>query len=192
MSCRIAALCVLALTTPVAAQGIDIGVSGGVNFATLGDTRAADLDETVGFHVGAHAELSVPFAAVRVGGYYLQVGDVEAAAGVPAATARFVAVPVDLHVQTPTPVVKAYLLVGPEARFAVDTEADLPTIDRATPTVAGNVGAGVKFGSPLGGLSGFAEVRYTRDLTAFAEDRGFETGSEYELSLFMLRAGVGL
>lgn len=192
MSCRVAAVCLLALATPVAAQGLDIGVSGGVNFATLADTRDADLDGSTGYHVGLHADLSVPFASLRVGGYYLQAGDVDTAEGVPAATAHFVAVPVDLHIQTPTPVVKAYLLVGPEVRFAVNTEADLPTIDRASPNVAGNVGVGAKFGSPLGGLSGFVEVRYARDLTAFAEDQGFDTDSKYELSLFMLRAGVGL
>ncbi|MEM7789619.1 MAG: outer membrane beta-barrel protein [Bacteroidota bacterium] len=191
---RVAALCVLVIAAPAAAQGFDLGVAGGVNFATLDETRQADLANSTGYHVGAYVDVSLPVAALRVGGYYLQAGDLETTSGAPVASAAFVTVPVDLLIQTPTPVVKAYVLVGPEVRFAVDTEGDVPQIDRASPNVAGNVGVGARFGSPLGGLSGFVEVRYARDLTAFAEDNvaGFETDNAYELSLFMLRAGIGL
>lgn len=177
--------------TPALAQGFDLGVAGGINFATLADTRAADLENTTGYHVGAYADVSLPLVAFRVGAYYLQAGDLETATGTPIATADFVTVPLDFHIQTPTPVAKAYLLIGPEARFAVDTDAN-PPINREAVNVAGNVGVGAKFGSPLGGLSGFVEVRYARDLTAFAKDQGLVTDNEYELSLFMLRAGVGL
>ena len=184
------------LAAPTDAQiipSLNLGVAGGANFGSVDDARTADLENSTGYHVGLYADVAVPFAALRTGVYYLQAGDLETADGTPVASADFVSVPVDLHLQTPTPVAKAYLLLGPEVRFALNTEEDVEAIvDRSAVNVAGNVGLGAKFGSPLGGLSGFLEVRYARDLTSFAEEQGLETDNEYTLSLFMLRAGVGL
>lgn len=173
---------------------IDFGVAAGLNFASLSDTRAADLENTTGYHVGIYGDVGIPFVAARVGLYYLDAGDLATTEdGDPVASATFVTVPVDFQIQTPTPVAKAYLLIGPEARFAVDSDSeDGVVVDRNAVNLAGNVGVGAKFGSPLGGLSGFAEVRYARDLTSFAEDQGLTTENDYKLSLFMVRAGVGL
>lgn len=182
-----------ALTTASAqAQGISLGVAGGANFGSVSDARTFDLENSTGYHVGIYADVSVLAAAVRTGVYYLRAGDLETTSGAPVASADFVSVPVDFQLRTPTPAVQAYLLIGPEVRFAIDTQDDLPSIDRKSPNVAGNVGIGARFASPLGGTSGFVELRYARDLTGFAEEAGLVTDNEYKLDLFMLRAGFGL
>ena len=182
----------LALSAPSQGQGVSLGVAGGANFASLADARAADIGNATGYHVGLYADVSVPVVAFRTGVYYLRAGDLETVGGEPVAAADFVAVPLDFRLRTPTPAVQAYLLVGPEARFAVETDGDRPTISRTSPNVAGTVGLGVGFASPLGGSSGFLEARYSRDLTGFAEDAGLTTDNAYRLDLIIIRAGLGL
>ena len=175
---------------------VSVGVAGGLNFASLNDVGSADLGSSTGFHGGVYGDVSLPFIAFRTGVYYLKAGDVETASGDELVSANFITVPVDFRFQTPTPVVKAYALAGPEFRFPVGSAEDVvgggAVIDRSSVNVAANIGAGVSFKAPLVGPSGFAEVRYSRDVTGFAENTGLATDNTYKVSLFQLRVGVGL
>ena len=163
---------------------IDVGVAGGVNFASLGDAAGADFDASTGYHVGAFADVSVLLFQARTGVYYLRAGEIEGQDE----SVSFVTVPVDFQVQTPTPVVQAYALVGPEFRFPLD---GLDTFDTRSVNVVANVGVGVGAGVPLIGPSGFLELRYTFDPTGIAADLDGRD-EDYKVSLFMLRVGVGI
>ena len=175
---------------------VSIGVAGGLNFASLNDVGSADLGSSTGFHGGVYGDVSLPFVAFRTGVFYLKAGDVEDAGGNELVSADFITVPVDFRFQTPTPVVKAYALAGPEFRFPVGSGPNSvgigPLVDRSSVNVAANIGVGASFKAPLVGPSGFAELRYSRDITGFAENTGLTTDNTYKVSLFQLRVGVGL
>ena len=191
-----AALFALAPTAHAQLPSISLGVAGGPNFSSFNEINGTTLDGTTGYHAGLFADVSVPFIALRTGVYYLTAGNVQTASGADVVKADFITVPVDFRLQTPTPVVRAYVLAGPEFRFPL-TESDggvgsLPTVDRRSVNVAANVGVGVAFKAPLVGPSAFAELRYSQDITGFAEQRGLTTDNEYKLSLVQIRIGVGL
>ena len=176
---------------PASAQ-VKLGVSGGLNFASLNDVRDAatevSLENSTGFHAGIYADVSALLVSFRTGVFYLSAGEVQR--GSETLDATFITVPVELHLQTPTPAVRVYALIGPEARFPVGES--ITDVETRSVNVAGNVGLGVSFGVPFAGPTAFAEIRYAQDLTGFARDQGLETDNEYELSLFMVRAGIGL
>jgi hypothetical protein len=187
------ALAALALAPAAQAQllpSISLGVAGGPNFSSFNEVSGTDLDGTTGFHVGVYGDVSVPFVSFRTGLFYLSAGDVETTAGVQQISADFVTVPVDLRFSTPTPVVQAYALAGPEFRFPIGEGGAL--VEKKSVNVAANVGVGVGFNPPLVGPSGFLELRYSQDVTGFAEDAGLATDNEYKVSLVQLRLGVGL
>ena len=162
---------------------LDIGVAGGVNFASLGDAGTTDLDNSTGYHIGVFADIGALFFSARTGLYYLRAGEIPGAgANGDAGTVNFITIPVDLQFQTPTPVIKAYALIGPEFRFPLN---GLDTFDQEAVNYALNVGVGVKGSVPVVGYGGFLELRYARDLTASMDD-------DYKVHLFMIRAGVGL
>lgn len=173
---------------------LSFGVAGGPVFATLNDVAGADLENSTGFHAGAFVDFSALALSVRTGAYYLRAGNVQQTVGVvgrETVTADFITIPVELHVQTPTPVVRGYALVGPEFRFPVGESGAV--VSKRDVNVAANVGVGAKFTAPLVGVSGFADLRYAFDLTGFAEDSGaLTTNNTYRLNAFLIRVGVGL
>ena len=187
---RSLAFLLLALAAPAAGQIVptfDLGVAGGVNFARLDDAGGLDLESSTGYHVGLYADVGAAFLSARTGVYYLRAGDVPGADG-EAGTVHFVSVPLDLQAQTPTPVVQAYLLAGPEVRFPL---GGLDTFDTKAANLVANVGVGVKGGVPLVGPSGFLEARYGLDVTGIAEDLD-GADRDYKVSLFLIRVGVGI
>lgn len=167
----------------------DFGISGGVNFGSLNDAVEAELDNSTGFHIGAHADVSAAMLSFRGGIYYLRAGEVQRADEEENVTADFITIPVDFHVQLPAPIVRPYALVGPEFRFPIGDNGN--AVSTESVNVAINFGVGAKLGLPVG-PSGFLELRYALDATGFAELAGTETDNDYELSMFMLRAGVGI
>ncbi|HLA64177.1 MAG TPA: outer membrane beta-barrel protein [Rhodothermales bacterium] len=188
-----AALALAALAAPAAHAQLlpSFGVAGGVNFASLNDVTGADLDNATGYHIGLYADLGFGPLAVRPGIYYLRAGDVETVGGAELVSADFITIPIDVRFQTPLPVLKAYALAGPEFRFPVGDGGAL--VDTRAVNVAANVGVGASFNPPLAGPSGFLELRYAFDVTGFAEATGATSGdSDYRVSLFMVRAGIGL
>lgn len=194
---RTAALvAVLVLAAPAATAqvipSLDLGVAGGVNFANLSDAGSVDLDNSTGYHVGVYADFGFLFVSTRTGLYYYRVGDIPGAGeGGDDGTVSFVTVPLDFHLQTPTPVLKAYALVGPEFRFPLGGIENLNVDDFDTEDVNTvlNVGLGVKGGVPLVGPSGFLELRYAYDPTGI---RDTDSDEDYKVSLFLIRAGIGI
>lgn len=186
----------LALAAPAAhaqlVPSIDLGIAGGVNFASLGDAANVDLGSSTGYHIGAYADVGVLFFAARTGVYYLRAGDIDTDGNenTDGQTVSFITVPVDFQFQTPTPFVKAYALVGPEFRFPLGDFDELGgTFDRSNVNTVANVGLGVKGGLPLFGPSGFLELRYSFDVTGINSADGDD---DFKVSLFLIRAGVGI
>ncbi|WP_420455376.1 outer membrane beta-barrel protein [Rubrivirga sp.] len=184
----------LALAAPQAQAQIipslDLGVAGGVNFASLSDAQTLDLDNSTGYHIGLYADVGVLFASVRTGVYYVRAGDIRADAQTPNdnfdTSFDYVAVPVDFQIKTPTPIFQAYALIGPELRFPVD---GLDTFETENVQYAGNVGLGVRGGLPLIGPSGYLELRYGRDLSGLRSDADDD---DVKVHLVMIRLGVGI
>lgn len=188
---------VLALAPAASAQiipSIDLGVAGGVNFSSLGDAADRELSSSTGFHAGVYADVGVLFFSARTGLFYQRIGDIPGAGdGGEDGTVSFVTVPVDFLIQTPTPIVKAYGIIGPEFRFplgdlnlagAATGDEDLVSVNTAI-----NFGVGAKAGLPLVGPSGFVELRYAYDLTGISNE---DTGDSYKVNVVMLRVGVGI
>ncbi len=183
----------LALAAPLAqaqiVPSIDLGIAGGVNFASLSDAGSLDLDNSTGYHIGLYADVGVPFVSARAGVYYVSVGDIPEAGSAEDfdESISYVAVPIDFQVKTPTPLVQAYALVGPEFRFPVD---GLDTFDTQSMTLAGNIGLGVRGGVPLIGPSGFLELRYGRDFSGLKDTE--DDDNDVKVNLVQIRVGFGI
>lgn len=170
---------------------LDFGVAAGANFASLSDAGTADFDGSTGFHAGIFADVGALFFSARTGIYYLRAGDIATATSTAIVgqgeTLSFITIPVDFQLQTPTPIVKGYALVGPEFRFPLN---GLDTFDAQAVNYALNVGVGVKGSVPVAGYGGFVELRYARDLNGVVDSGAADT--DYKVHLFMVRAGIGL
>jgi hypothetical protein len=177
---------------------VSLGVAGGPNFSSFNEVAGARLDGSTGYHIGIYGDVSIPFVSVRTGVYYLSAGNVvrlndangESTSDV--ISADFVTIPVDLQFKTPTPIVQAYGLIGPELRFPLGSVAEGEAIDKRSANLAANIGIGASFNPPLVGPSGFLELRYSHDVTGFASENGLETDNDYAVSLFQARLGIGL
>lgn len=185
LAAALALLPLIGLAAPAQAQivpAVDVGFAGGVNFASLDDAGGPGFDETTGYHLGVFADVSAFFVQARTGVYYLSAGSINGRDD----TVSFLIVPVDLQLKTPTPVVQAYALAGPEFRFPLDGLED--GFDARSVNTVLNVGLGVEAGVPLIGPNGFVELRYTIDPT------GLRDGSDrdFEVNVIMLRAGIGM
>jgi len=164
------------------------GVAGGLNFGSLSDAATADFESSTGYHVGIFGDVGFGPLAARASILYVKAGDI--GQGDDEASVTFIAVPVDFKFRFPSPIVKPYALLGPEARFAT---GDLADADARSVNFAINAGIGAELDA-LVGPSLFAELRYALDVTGFADDEflGFQTDDSFKVSVFYLRVGVGL
>ena len=164
------------------------GVAGGLNFGSLSDAATADFESSTGYHVGIFGDVGFGPLAARASILYVKAGDI--GQGDDEASVTFIAVPVDFKFRFPSPVVKPYALLGPEARFAT---GDLADADARSVNLAINAGIGAELDA-LVGPSLFAELRYALDVTGFFDDEafGFPTDESFKVSVFYLRVGVGL
>lgn len=170
------------------------GATGGVNFGSLSDAAGLEFDSATGYHVGVFGDVGFGPLAARVSVLYVSAGDV----GIPVfgdiidteeANVSFIAVPVDFKFRFPSPVVKPYALLGPEARFAV---GDLADLDAETLAFALNFGIGAELDAIIG-PSVFAELRYGLDVTGFAPgEAGDAADEDFRVNAFYIRIGVGL
>ena len=178
---------VFVVATPLAEAQIipKFGLAGGLNFGSLSDAAGADLDQSTGYHIGVFSDVGFGPLAARVSVLYVKAGDV--GEGDNDASISFIGVPVDFKFRFPTPVLKPYALLGPEARFAL---GDLADLDSRSVNLALNAGIGAEL-SALVGPSAFAELRYSFDATGFAPgDLGDDV--DFKVSVFYLRVGVAL
>lgn len=181
----------LLLAPPAQAQLLPrIGVTGGLNFTSLADAATANLDQAVGYHVGAYLDLSLPLVPVGLRGavLYVRAGDMAFPSPVPFfgsdAAIEFIAIPVDAKLSLALPLVSPYAFLGPEIRFPM---GDLREHEQARNAWALNLGVGVDVGAVIGPRL-FAELRYGLDLMGFVADEQ----EPIRVSLFYLRVGVGL
>ncbi|GAB5533803.1 MAG: hypothetical protein Rubg2KO_00520 [Rubricoccaceae bacterium] len=179
-------------TAPAWAQ---LGVTGGANFSDLGDARAADFDQSTGWHVGIYGQAKVAILGVRASVLYMDAGDAQLICNdifddcglssvVATAPIDLVSVPVDLQLRLPLGVGALYVAGGPDFRFPI--EDGRPVFDARQVNVAASGAAGVELANV------FLELRYARDVTSYARDLGADTVTDYELNTVMLRAGIGL
>lgn len=198
MSTLLRGLAALALALPLTAHA-QIGVAAGANFSSLGDARAADLDQSTGWHVGVFAQARLATVGLRASVLYMDAGNARSVCPPTSgdtfctdiyvgAPVNLISVPVDVQLRLPLAVAALYVAAGPDVRFPV--RDGRPVFDARSV----NLAASGAVGAELGRL--FLELRYARDVTGYArsvaDDPDFAAGTDYELDAFMLRAGVGL
>jgi hypothetical protein len=175
------------------------GVLGGVNFGSLSDARAAageaSLENSTGFHVGAFAELGLGPVGLRPAILFVKAGNIEFP-GADDFETSYIAVPVDVRYSPlPTPVIKPYLLAGPEVRLPLGEISDLP--NSRSIAFGANVGVGAKLGALIGPTF-FGEIRYAFDISGFVEDQDLgegttvDTSGNFGLNGLFVTVGVGL
>jgi hypothetical protein len=186
-----------ALTVPSAHAQIipSFGATGGLNFGSLSDAAGVDLENSTGYHIGIYAEAGFGSISVRPSLLYLRLGELEFDDALNPfdllnADVSFIAIPVDLKYSFPSPLVKPYVLAGPEVRFPLGDLADLENVESVN--FAGNVGLGAKLGAFIG-PEVFAELRYAFDLSGtFGEIPGTDIETDGSVNAFFIRVGLGL
>ncbi|MEM8559877.1 MAG: porin family protein [Bacteroidota bacterium] len=185
----------LATTATASAQIIpSFGIAGGLNFGSLSDAGSLDIGSSTGYHIGLYAQVGVASFAVRPGLFYQRVGDIEfptvqGLGALDEIAVSYVIIPIDLlYKPLPTPLIKPYLLAGPEFRIAAGDLADAAfgNEDSRSFTTALNIGIGAQFGAIIGPKV-FGELRYSFDLSGVSE--GDET---VKVNVVMLRVGLGI
>ncbi|MEM8598623.1 MAG: porin family protein [Bacteroidota bacterium] len=185
------AAALVATTATASAQIIpQFGIAGGLNFGSLSDASSLDIGASTGYHIGVYAQVGVASFAVRPSILYQRVGDIEfETPGIEDIGVSYVLIPIDLiYKPLPTPLIKPYLLAGPEFRIATGdlASAAFGNEDARSFTTAINIGVGAQFGAVIGPKV-FGELRYAFDLSGVSE--GDET---VKVNVVMLRVGLGL
>ena len=175
-------LALLALAPAAGAQIPSFGAAVGVNFASLGDAGAVDLDNATGFHAGVYADLGLGPLSVRPGIFYVRAGSVLSSDE----NVDWIAIPVDVLLSTGAPLLEPYALIGPEARVPLGEVFADGTRSFA---LAANIGVGVEVGGFLL-PSAFAEIRYGLDLSGLRDDP--DVDESVKVNVVMLRVGAGI
>jgi len=177
-----------------------LGVAAGLNFASIDDIDVSggrgNFDSATGYHVGAFYDLGLGPAALRLGLFYRDMGDVDVSlAGIREAfDVTLIDIPFDLRFDVmATPVVRPYILVGPVFSFASSDNDDFDSALKDV-QVAGNVGVGLSINAGVAHL--FPEIRYSVGLSRFMDDdatvRGvrFSADDTQRQNSVMLRLGL--
>ena len=198
---------VVGLALSQSANAQSIGISAGMNFASLDDIVSGDqgatLDRITGWHVHLWFELPLGVVSVRPGLRYMDAGklfDPSATTGfatfveevIEDQFVSYVELPIDVQVRKELSFLAPYVVAGPVVRFTTDPNNK----DRLRRfSVAAGVGVGVEI--RLVGLRFYPEIRYTFGLTAFARDE-YEYGNvllqldeSQHLRAAMLSLGIG-
>jgi hypothetical protein len=203
------------LLLPVTTRAQDLGIVGGLNYASVNDVSIADAQTTYdnrsGYHIGLYFDIALGPIAVRPGIRYVQAGRLfsglsealrdETGGTVPDDFDEFdvnmFVIPVDLRLQLPFPLVQPYAFAGPELRFpgASDSGAELSENLRDN-EMAGNLGLGAQVSLPGLGITLTPEARYTIGLTGLMGEtvtvggQTFETSDSQKVNMFFLSLGV--
>lgn len=163
---------------PAAAQ---LGLKGGLSYATRSDNARPDLDSRTGFAAGLSLPLGRGILALQPEGLYVERGWEGTAEG----KLTYIEVPLLLRVNIPTPGIAPFAVAGPSASFRLSCTsggADCPSDTRST-DYGVNLGAGVR----LGGRSGLTiEGRYSWGLRKLSE---VTTGLDAKTRTFLALAG---
>jgi len=178
-----------------------IGVAAGLNFESLSDIEAFNVkttfDNASGYHVGVFYDLALGVAGIRVGAFYLDLGEFDAGDSVQEDLQKvdmtMIDFPVDVRVNlTSSPVVSPYVLAGPV--FSLPSSGN-DVFDGALESlfISGNVGIGVAL--DLGGIRLLPEFRYAVGISRLVKD-GAQIGgvdlvaNDTKVNTAMLRLGI--
>jgi len=192
-----AAALAFALISAVPAQA-QFGIGAGLNFNDLDDidtsSGSATFDESTGYHFGLFLNLGSGPVSVRPGVFYHQNGTYDFPDGDELKMSA-VEVPIDIRLDfAPGSPVGIYLLAAPVVTFPTAGEDDFGEAFKDF-SLSADVGAGLAFGLPGGGLTLMPELRYSMGVTDYWSD-DFSVGSvtvspgDRRLSKWMLRLNV--
>lgn len=194
---RTAVLAVLLLGGAVVPAQAQLGVAGGLNFDSMSDIEAttnnnATLDNATGYHLGLVYDLSLGPVSLRPGVFYRKMGTYEFPDSRYDVSA--IEVPVDVRVTVlPLPVVKPYVLGGPNAFFPQSEGEFGDELEDISYTF--NVGVGADISVPGAGIQLQPELRYEFGATDYIDDDFSIGGTDFEpsdrkVSAFALRLNV--
>lgn len=181
---RTALLTVLLLGVAAVPAQAQLGVAGGLNFDSMSDIEAttnnnATLDNATGYHLGLVYDLSLGPVSLRPGVFYRKMGTYEFPDSRYDVSA--VEVPVDLRVTVlPLPVVKPYVLGGPNAFFPQSEGEFDDELEDVSYTF--NVGVGADISVPGAGIMLQPELRYEFGATDYVNDDFSIGGADFEPS----------
>jgi hypothetical protein len=166
---------VLTSLTAFGQIGVSTGITGGLNFATLGGSDASIEATTTQFAAGVFAEISFPLLPITIQPevlYSVKGTYVSIPAGL-TWTDKFsyIDIPILIKYYLPIPVVKPFIFIGPSVGFLVSAKGtpnignELDIKDQVTSTDFGAVvGVGVKIPLVVADLS--LDARYDYGLTS--------------------------
>lgn len=192
-----AAALAFALISAAPAQA-QFGIGAGLNFNDLDDidtsSGGATFDESMGYHVGLFVNIGSGPVSVRPGVFYHQIGTYDFPDG-DALELSAVEVPLDIRLTlAAVSPVGIYLLAAPVVTFPSSGEGDFGEAFEDM-SLSADVGAGVAFQLPGGGLTLMPELRYSRGISDYWND-DFSVGAitvspaERRISKWMLRLNV--
>ena len=191
-----AALALIFFAAPAAHA--QLGIGAGLNFNELDDIEAGSVDATfdnaTGYHLGAFLNLGTGGLSLRPGVFYHRIGTYDFPGGDELELSA-VEVPIDVRLTFgATSPLALYVLGGPVITFPRSPDSD-ETV-RSTMLTA-DIGAGLSFGTPGGGLSLQPELRYGVGVTDYFEEQFTVGGTTVtpaddsrRLSKLMLRLNV--
>lgn len=177
-------LCIAAMSFSSAqAQGLDFGIRGGLNFASI--TDAGDSETRTGFMVGVYTNLGIPMSPITIQPevLYTQKGVEQTLAGETITTKLdYIEIPVSarFNIMTPGPV-SPHIYAGPYLGFNVNAEVEgggetIDVDDSIKDTDFGfTVGGGVDFSKFNVG------VRYNRGFSDVGENGGGSKNSVFSI-----------
>jgi hypothetical protein len=200
-----AAVLALLLLLAVSSQAqVGFGVTGGVNFATVGGADVPSAAKSLtGFAGGAYLEFSIPFLfSIQPEVIYSMKGfsadEVVMVGGTPynvKATAHlnYIEVPVLIKYTLPVPVIKPALFAGPSLGFLMNAKvkaelAGFPTTETDIKSSTTSTDFGLVFGASANIAIITVSARYTMGLTTLDK----EGTSKVYNRVWSLMVGVGL
>jgi Outer membrane protein beta-barrel domain len=149
----------LACVAPVAAQGVHLGLGGGL-IAPVSDYNTLDK---MGWHATVNANFSIPLSPVgiRVDGLYGQTSHKDIGTTPVTGNTKLIGGIANLvyKIPVPAPIVKPYLLAGGGVyNVKIKAQTSTTTVDTSETKFTWDFGGGATFGA--GPANFFAEVRY--------------------------------
>ncbi len=198
----------LAATAPRAAHA-QLGVAGGLNFASLGDLSTntnnldANFENATAFHFGVFYDASFGPLAIRPGVFFKRVGEYQTptfnvngtTVQGEAFTVNSIEIPIDVrYTLLPVPVVSPYVLAAPVLAIPRG-EGDFGDALNDV-ALSADVGLGTEISLPGVPITPLLELRYSFGLSSYVGE-DFEVGDNpinvddsERLNTFMVRLGV--
>jgi hypothetical protein len=184
-----------AVSAPLAAQGAEVGLKGGLSFGNISNKGLlpGDLKTRTGFAAGLYLGFGASVVSFGAEGLYAQRG-LESDQSLADSETRldYIDIPVYLKIRIPTPGVRPYIFAGPQVSLEIrchtaggGTCSELS--ERKSTDYAGVIGAGVRLGGSTAiGLEG----RYVYGLSDLKLST-VTSGESYKHRTFMLLLSIG-